>query len=195
MIGCLIWKKIKDMRHKQPLPKEEWMGKFLPEIKKTELGDAMKDLSTAQMIRIINSYVWIVLIGIQDIFFVSVLLSKSNAGALMGFAAAGPVFFSLPILVLSIIDIAKKDFLWNSLIIFTITDIFLIITYAVLSALYSLIGFLGAAFAEGAGDLPYAIAVNYWYMIGLPIVSLVSIIVLIVTAVICNRKRAVKGHK
>jgi len=143
----------------------------------------MKDLSMAQKIRIINSYVWIALIGIQDIFFVSVLLSKSNAGALMGFAAAGPVFFSLPILVFSIIEIAKKDLLWNSLIIFTITDIFLITTYAVLSGLYSLIGFLGAAFAEGAGNLPCAIVVNYWYIAGLPIVGLISVIVLIITAV------------
>ena len=149
----------------------------------------MKGLSTAQKIRIINSYVWISLIAIQDIFFVSVLLLKSNAGALMGFAAAGPVFFSLPILVLSVIEVAKRELLWDTLTIFTVTDIFLIISYAVLSALYSLIGFIGAAFAEGAGDLPYAIAVNYWYIIGLPIISLISIIVLIATAVICNKKK------
>ena len=71
----------------------------------------MKGLSTAQKIRIINSYVWISLIAIQDIFFVSVLLLKSNAGALMGFAAAGPVFFSLPLLVLSVIEIVKRDLL------------------------------------------------------------------------------------
>ena len=117
------------------------------------------------------------------------LLLKSNAGALMGFAAARPVFFSLPLLVLSVIEIVKRELLWDTLTIFTVTDIFLIISYAVLSALYSLIGFIGAAFAEGAGDLPYAIAVNYWYIIGLPIISLISIIVLIATAVICNKKK------
>ena len=149
----------------------------------------MKNLPTSKKIRIINSYVWIVLIVIQDVFFLALLLSKSNAASLMGFAAAGPVFFSVPLLVMSVIEVVKKDLLWHSLIIFTITDIFLIFTYALLSVVYSLIGFMGAAFAEGAGNLPYAIAVNYWYIAGLPIVGLISVIVLIVTVVLITKNK------
>lgn len=149
----------------------------------------MKNLPTSKKIRIINSYVWIVLIVIQDVFFGALLLSKSNAASLMGFAAAGPVFFSVPLLVMSVIEVVKKDLLWHSLIIFTITDIFLIFTYAILSVVYSLIGFMGAAFAEGAGNLPYAIAVNYWYIAGLPIVGLISVIVLIVTVVLITKNK------
>ena len=149
----------------------------------------MKNLPTSKKIRIINSYVWIVLIVIQDVFFLALFLSKSNAASLMGFAAAGPVFFSVPLLVMSVIEVVKKDLLWHSLIIFTITDIFLIFTYAILSVVYSLIGFMGAAFAEGAGNLPYAIAVNYWYIAGLPIVGLISVIVLIVTVVLITKNK------
>ncbi len=139
------------------------------------------------IMRTFSPVFWLCLISLQDAFAIVSLLAQSAMLRSMGAAMIVPMILSIPLLSLSIVEVAERELLLSSVFIFTIADIAAILIYTVGSFIWSAFAFTLAAFAEGYGTLPYAMTVNMIYIFIMPVISFISIIILIIT---CIRSRS-----
>lgn len=146
----------------------------------------MQKRRTRTRLRPFSPVFWLCLILLQDVFAIVSLLSQSAVLRSMGAAMIVPMILSIPLLSLSILEVAKSELLWESVFIFTIADIAEILIYTVGSFIWSSFAFTIAAFAEGYGTLPYAMTVNTVYIFIVPVISFISIIILIITCKSCK---------
>ncbi len=137
-------------------------------------------------IRAFSPVFWGCLLSIQAVFVIISLVSRSAMVGSMGAAMIVPMILSIPLLVLSILEIVERELLFGSVLIFTIADIAAILIYTIGSFIWSAFAFTMASFAEGYGTLPYAMAVNTVYIFIVPVISFISIIILIITCKSCK---------
>lgn len=147
----------------------------------------MQKRRTRTCLRSFSPVFWLCLISLQDAFAIVSLLVQSAMLRSMGAAMIVPMILSIPLLSLSIVEVAERELLLSSMFIFTIADIAAILIYTVGSFIWSAFAFTIAAFAEGYGTLPCTMAVNMIYIFIIPVISFISIIILIIT---CIRSRS-----
>ena len=143
----------------------------------------MQERRICTIMRAFSPVFWLCLLSIQAVLAIVSLFAQHAMVRSMGAAMIVPMILSIPLLSLSILEVAERELLLSSVFIFTIADIAAILIYTVGSFIWSAFAFTIAAFAEGYGTLPYAMAVNTIYIFIMPVISFISIIMLIITCI------------